>query len=330
LELGEHPVYHVFADDAAPTKAFSIYWENDVFTGTDRDYSNGLKLSWSKPYTEIQSADRSIGDRLIARLPGVNDVDSNRSTSFSIGQSIFTPKDTKSSELILDDRPYAGFSYIGVGVYSDMGLRRDVWELNVGVIGPLSLAEQTQNITHDIIKTGRAAGWEHQIANELGIAAVYETKWRLWQAQTLNGFGVELIPHLGGSLGNIAIFANTGAELRFGWYLPNNFGTCPIRPGCDVGNVSDPLGNQPGNRIGTHFFIAVDGRAVLHNIFLDGNTFKDSHSVEKEPFVADLMGGIALNIRNFHLSYAYILRSKEFKSQDSNHGFGAIRLTYFF
>jgi len=29
---------------------FTIYWENDALANTDRDYTNGIKLTWSTPY----------------------------------------------------------------------------------------------------------------------------------------------------------------------------------------------------------------------------------------------------------------------------------------
>jgi len=37
-----------------------------------------------------------------------------------------------------------------------------------------------------------------------------------------------------------------------------------------------------------YLFAFVDGRAVGRDIFLDGNTFTDSHSVTRKTFVGDL------------------------------------------
>jgi len=33
---------------------FTLYWENDLFAGNDRDYTNGFKLTWSTPYLTNQ------------------------------------------------------------------------------------------------------------------------------------------------------------------------------------------------------------------------------------------------------------------------------------
>jgi hypothetical protein len=66
----------------------------------------------------------------------------------------------------------------------------------------------------------------------------------------------------------------------------------------------------------------------LRDIFLDGNTFKESHKVEKEPFVADLMAGIAMRFGALQISYAYTLRTREFEEQEKSHNFGALNLSY--
>ena len=43
---------------------------------------------------------------------------------------------------------------------------------------------------------------------------------------------------------------------------------------------------------------------VLHDITLDGNTFKSSHSVDKRPFVADVGYGIAMTQGNWRIAIA--------------------------
>ena len=69
------------------------------------------------------------------------------------------------------------------------------------------------------------------------------------------------------------------------------------------------------------------GRAVARNIFLDGNTFADSDSVDKIPFVADLNAGLAITYGRVRTSYAIVYRTKEFHEQDSDGDvFGTITL----
>ena len=312
---------------------FTLYWENDWFGGTDSNYTNGIQLSWSTPYLANNQEDGHLPGwsyPLINRLPFVKNPTAQRAISFSLGQLMFTPEDTQTSELIEDDRPYAGYLYFGVGFNSILSNRKDTWQFNVGVVGPASLAQETQNFGHDLIGYSRAQGWDNHLQNEPTIAAVYETKWRVLYSQNHNGFGYDLIPHIGGRLGNVAIYANGGAEFRLGWFIPGDFGSCPIRPGCETNPAfnHDETGDFRKFRTSVHLFAILDSRLVLRNIFLDGNTFKESHSVDKKYFVADLMVGIAVYYRKFKFSYGYTFRTKEFEEQRDPYGFGSFTISF--
>jgi hypothetical protein len=69
---------------------------------------------------------------------------------------------------------------------------------------------------------------------------------------------------------------------------------------------------------------------VAHDIFLDGNTWKDSHSVDREPFVADLQAGLALLFDRFRLTYTHVFVSPEFRQQSQWDQYGAITLSFNF
>jgi len=82
--------------------------------------------------------------------------------------------------------------------------------------------------------------------------------------------------------------------------------------------------------LGLHLFLAVDGKAVARNILLDGNTFRDSHSVNKKPFVVDFIGGVGMIIHQIKITYSYVYRTKEFKTQNDEQQFGAISVSFTF
>jgi lipid A 3-O-deacylase len=316
-----------------PFNRFTLHWENDAFARTDRDYSNGLKLTWSTAFSAKSDETRNLPGWIYGiadRLPDIKDSAAHRALSLSMGQNIYTPEDTDSRDLIEEDRPYAGFTYIGLGFQARKNARLDVWELDAGIVGPLSQAEETQNSIHRIRGSDQALGWDHQLKNELGLDVIRETKWRIWARHFGGRFSVDLIPHLGWRLGNIAIYANTGGELRFGWELPQNFGTCPIRPGCNIGDPQvDGAEKSSGSTVfGVQAFLAADGRYVLHDIFLDGNTFTDSHSVDKKPLVADLMAGIGVQSGRLRMTYAYVYRTPEFEEREEPLLFGAVTLSW--
>jgi lipid A 3-O-deacylase len=313
----------------------SIYIENDAFAGSDRDYTSGVKLSWTSgwipaPETESDEQDRKgwVASTLNI-LPFFKKPGDQRAFSILIGQAIYTPEDLERSDLILDDRPYAGYTYLGLAAHRATRKIMDTIELDIGIVGPHSYAEDVQEWVHRLLGSQAPKGWDNQLEDEFTLELIYERKWKLAASKIGYGFGYDFIPHLGGRVGNVYINANAGAEFRFGWNPPGDFGTCPIRPGCESGAAIDMDGG-PGHSFGIHAFFNIDGRAVLRDIFLDGNTWKDSHSVDKKYFVADIGAGIGISTKIFKLTYGVIYRTKEFNSQPSNGQlFGSLLLSFF-
>jgi len=310
---------------------FTVYWENDVFARTDQDYTNGLRFTWSTPYHLDPDASRlpEWSRPWLKRLPG-GDPGEARAVSLSFGQSIYTPVDIKESEPNPSDRPYGGYSYLAASFHNRSRNTKTTWEFQAGIVGPLSFAEEFQNVTHDLVGSSRAAGWDNQLKNEPALEVICERHWLLAHADDELGLSFDVIPHLGGRLGNVSTYLNLGGELRWGWQLPHNFGTCPIRPGCDSNsafNEAAPRPFRPGLS-SWHLFAAMDGRAVFHDIFLDGNTFADSQHVKREIIVADFMSGIAVQYGVTRVTYSYVLRTREFESQKTRQLFGALSFSW--
>lgn len=139
-----------------------------------------------------------------------------------------------------------------------------------------------------------------QLEEEVAFTLAYERTWRFAIYERRSGSGWEFPPHAGIAVGTVRTFANIGAEFRAGLNLPDDFGTPSIGPSATTSTPVD--GQMAADRawfdLGAYLFLRVDGRAVARNIFLDGNTFSDSPSVDKYPFVSDLSAGVAMNIKN--------------------------------
>jgi lipid A 3-O-deacylase len=80
--------------------------------------------------------------------------------------------------------------------------------------------------------------------------------------------------------------------------------------------------------LSAYVFIGASGRAVLRDVFLDGNTFRDSHDVDRNLLVGDLMAGVTVGYGGLKLSLAKVLRTSEFDGQPHDHRFGSITLSY--
>ena len=115
----------------------------------------------------------------------------------------------------------------------------------------------------------------------------------------------DVIANIVGELGNVKTAATTGFLTRFGWRLPEDFGN---------GRFSPVDATADGFRL--FFFVGADISVIGRNIFLDGNTFRDSHDVDKKSFVVHVPFGVGYQYGRFKTKLSMIWNSKEFKGQD--------------
>ncbi len=327
----------VFGADRLPSESstFTVIFENDLFGGNDNQYTNGLQIGWLSPDLHHYAEERRLPRWLIpivSRMPFINVPDSQHNVGFILGQQIYTPEDISTPALIENDRPYAGWLYGGLAFISKTERSLDTLEMQLGVVGPASLAEQAQELVHDLRDIPKAQGWDNQLDNEPGVALVYSHKHRLLRSASVSGWGYDFIVHGGGVVGNVYTYVNAGGEFRCGWNVPGDYGTSIIGPGGDTNaptSVNDPRLTSR-EKFGVYVFTSVTGRAVLRDIFLDGNTFANSHSVDKKPLVGDFVAGLSVAAGSWKFSYAQAWRSLEFDGQDRIHNFGSITASYTF
>ena len=315
------------------SSAFTLVTENDkYFAGTDRHYTNGLKLSFLGT-TRLDESPDFIRDvtRFIPTLR--HDAARQRyKAGVSLGQNIYTPGITETTTPDPRDRPYAAWLYASLDLQAQSvdGRMLRMVQIAFGMVGPSALGRQAQNGFHDIIGVPHANGWEHQLKNEPGLLLSWERRHRLHQlAFDHSGLGADFIGRYGLSLGNIHTNAALGFSTRLGWRLPDDFGADLIRP---AGGDESPAKN-----ISLYFFASAEGRAVARNIFLDGNTWRDSPSVDKRPIVADLNIGLVTRFpvrlgsaRGIQVAYTQNYRTKEFYGQLKRDVFGSISLSLLF
>lgn len=306
-----------YEDDKA---IFNLVWENDIVAGTDRGYTNGVRLSWLSSEKDAPVWARNVA----GHLPLV-DQNGKKRVSIAVGQSIFSPDNLLVRTPDPNDRPYAGWLYGAVGLVSDTGTSYENMVLTLGVVGPWSFAEQTQKFVHTGIRGDYPQGWHHQLKNEPGLILTYERKWRgLYEASAF-GLGADIVPHMGANLGNVNTSASVGTTLRVGYDLPADYGPPRIRPSLPGSDFFVPTQQLSG-----YLFTTVEGRAIARDIFLDGNTFRDSPSVDKEPFVGSLQVGGALTYGDTRLSYTHVFMTQQFETESHPEQFGALTLSYRF
>lgn len=293
--------------------------ENDVFANTDRHYTSGVMLNYVSGIDEGPERLRRMG----IRFPGI-EPDDRMHVAVSLGHEIYTPTDIETPELLKEDRPYAGHVYLAAGFTTENPDEIETWRLSLGLVGPGARAEVIQNNLHREIGSPEALGWDYQLKNEFVLSAAYEKKWlnlarsKAWN----NSLEFDFIPHASGAVGTPMTYIGGGAMVRLGHNLHRDYGPPRVRPSLPVSQFYEPDGSASW-----FLFAGVDARFIAHNLFLDGNNFRSSHSVDREHFVADLQSGFVWNNSRFRLAYSMVYRTREFKGQDERDVFGSLSIS---
>lgn len=309
--------------DGLRKEYWGVQYENDFFARSgDRYYTHGSQIS---RMVTGNAPDWLLS--LASPIPAFQFDGPFRGTNYTIGQKIFTPNDTATRSVVTDERPYAGYLFFSAGLLAQTGHNHiydsgNLLEFSLGIVGPASMAEQMQTTFHEVIDIDRPNGWDNQLHNELGIGLTYARLWRHVSPLFASlEFGVN--PQTTLTIGNVYTYAAMGAMLRLGTQLRSDLGPPIIRPG---------FPGFPSFRVVKNFrwylFVGGEARAVGRNIFLDGNTFRDSHSVEKETLVADYQYGMVLHKGHVRVALINIYRSKEYTTQEEETHFGALNISF--
>lgn len=320
---------------------WQLYWENDSFIDTDLNYTNGLRFVRSYSDNELARTDGRPwwAGRLARLLPARLRTSSLRQCSFTespeiddchehafawaVGQNMYTPSDLTRSDLLIRDRPYAGYLYFGGIGQLRRGRRLHEVEIDVGVVGPIALAGPLQSGWHDLLRsagsdTPRPQGWRNQLRHEPALQLHYEVRQQALRSTAGSSriAWIELLPRAGVAVGTIFDRATAGGLLRLGYNLPDDFGPHRI----------DALA-QSQNESHVYVFVGGEAHYVAYNKFLDGNfaVFGDSHSVHREAEVTELEVGISIRwarwprplrtLDDLEVTVTRVERSDEFAGQ---------------
>lgn len=300
----------------ADNNVISVKHENDgLASNDDGHFTSGFELNWAfkpSPETWTQRLATSLPDSLIRQADTV---------AFRLVHQIYTPDDIKRSELIEDDRPYAGLVYGGLSLYEDIPMGR--WQqatdlhLDIGLVGPSSLADSVQREVHRITNSDRPNGWDNQLDDEPLINVTMRRQW--WHNVPLAGKRFAHGPSLSVALGNLNTYASAGYSVRWGDDA-SGIPTLTPNPG-NRGRMTSATGWQ------WYLFANVEGYYVAHNLTLDGNVFSNSHSVDSKEWVGEASAGLALAWDQWQVTYAAVERTREFDGQEKQDKYGAVTLS---
>ncbi len=314
----------------------TLYFDNDLFGGDDKDYTNGIRLSWisdDRPVERLglqRNLRRFSGDDesygIFRRVTGFKDPSKfHYNYGFSLTQLMFTPEDPFPAAQPAGQRRYAGWLGLGFSLHvKDEHILNSI-EFTVGMIGPNSLAEESQDTIHDLRDIDKFNGWNDQVPNEVTADISFVQKRRADFVEVERGaFRIDGLTEWGVRLGTFRTEAHLGGFFRAGYNLPPDFSDPRLSSTAYSHRYFGGGGDYQGHwSIYTLFGATV--RGVAHDATLDGPVFRDFDTGNhRKPFVAEAFCGLGIRYRLVELSYVHTWRTKEYREQDGHADFGTV------
>ncbi|MEO6525545.1 MAG: lipid A deacylase LpxR family protein [Gemmatimonadaceae bacterium] len=275
--------------------------ENDFFNfwvspyeRPDDNYTQGLRLEWDDRRVP------SFARRLICRAKAAC------GSTLEVGQEIYTPTDDATGSPAPGERPYAGWLYVkAAAVGATIRTRRDVG-VTIGVTGRASLAQQTQESYHRLIDYRPPLGWSYQLPTEPSVAVHAEESW-LFAAPSRGRPSVDLVPWANATVGTLRTALSAGARARVGPGLRHPW-----------------LVDERASSWETYLFLGAGARAVAHDLFLDGTTFRPSVRAERVPFVPSWDAGVSVRYRRLGFEYRVATEGRAYRGGPSSHSYSGL------
>jgi len=339
------------AQSAAPTDSpdgeagglLTLYLDNDLFSGEDQDYTNGVRASWiseNRPafgflpargvLEKLSGADEA--GSLVRTLSGFERGDIEHGNvvlnyGLSVTQLMFTPADAESPVQPVGERRYAGWLGVGFSLHAKNEDVLNSAELILGTVGPRSYAKESQDLIHGLRGIPKFQGWDDQVPNEFTLDLSFIQKRRArFLERTEHNFSVDGFTEWGGRLGTFRTLARVGGFFRFGFHLPADFSDPRISATAYSQRLFENVPSTDSNW--SLFGLAgVSGAASFFDATLDGPLFKNFDTGNtRETWVGEAYLGFGVRWRSLEFSYVHTFRSEEYEEQMGGSEFGSLAL----
>ncbi len=214
--------FSALGDDEPTNRWLSISFDNDIFVGADGGYTNGLYASWFYlPDTPQSESELPWYFWLQSQLTNTTK-DARQVQIHNISQTMVTPTDIELLPPDPNDSPYAGLLFWQGGLLSVENRITDFSSILIGMLGPASLAEQSQKIVHKVTGSDIPQGWDYQLGNEVVFGINYGRFWRLFNGE-LGGIEFDTVAGANGYLGNLLTAVESVAYVRAGIKLESSY-----------------------------------------------------------------------------------------------------------
>ena len=271
----------------------SVTLDNDLFVDSDNGYTNGLYVSLydvGRHSNQLPSHDFWVSP-LMWSMP--QETIKGSINAYMIGQTMSTPSDISIADPIENELPYSALLSLTNSYMTVSPDHADRVSTTIGIVGPAALGEEAQKLVHGIIGADEPQGWDTQLHNELVFQFSRARTWRSWVSGSGN---YDLLTNADLSLGTIKSSLDTGMTVRYGKDLINSYATTLF----SNSRISNPVTVEGGWFV----YAGVKAGYIFNQIFTDGNTYRDSRSIDYDHEYVGLTAGFSYGWENVSLTFA--------------------------
>jgi lipid A 3-O-deacylase len=290
-----------FRDIKSPN-SFRFHYDNDYFTSTDKEYTQGYNFELTSP--------------LLVKNPLNFLFISPKGSEFKYGLCLehigFTADNIASEQIQFDDRPFAAAIMLKSFLIATDTIRKSriVSSLNVGIIGPGAFGGDMQTAIHKATGNTIPKGWYNQIKNDAVIN--YELSYEKQLLRFRDLFSIQ-----------------TNATVRLGTLFTN----AAVGFNATLGLINSPFTSiKNKNKFQLYLYTQPLVNVIGYDATLQGGLFNRKsvyiiNSSDIERFTLQNNFGIVLQYRALCLEYTRTILTREFSS-GSAFKWGGIRIGF--
>ena len=288
--------------DIKSTNYFRFHYDNDYFTSTDKEYTQGYNFELTSP----RLSKNPINQLFI----------SPKNSEFKYGLSLehigFTADNIASDQIQFDDRPFAAAIMLkSFAIATDtIQKSRIVSSLNLGIIGPGAFGGDMQTAIHRATGNTIPKGWYNQIKNDVVIN--YELTYEKQLLRFHDFFSIQ-----------------TTATARLGTLFTN----ASVGFNTTIGIINSPFTSVKNkNKFQLYAYTQPLVNVIGYDATLQGGLFnhKSVYTINDskiERFTLQNNFGIVLQYRTLYLEYSRTILTREF-SYGNSFKWGGIRIGF--
>jgi|GEM_PF-382964 len=309
---------------------WTLATDNDLVFHSDDAYTAGMFASWVGDEYSKSEADSftylytSTLKNIFTLLPLIDLENKNLNASISLSEIVMTPNDLTQTQAIYDDIPYSGTLGIDFSLFAWDKNQFDEYRISVGVVGPLSGAEQLQNLVHKITGSEEAKGWDNQLGNHFYVNLGYLKGMKNYEYFLNNDTRFEWFNSMYFDAGNYYIGAGAGSLVRIGQNIPNNFNTPSTLMSTSASNNLNFTSRKNEFGWAANLGISAD---LIGYMYLQEAAIDAGYDVEREWGIVSLTASFELYYENMRASLD--LFPSRTSSKDDSGSWGRISFTWY-